>query len=172
MIVTIDADGQYEPLELGRVVEPILAGRADFVSGSRRLGSRADHRRHAGRDRVRRADQRAGPPPDHRPGLRPARDALGAHRGGDTRAAAVPGLRADDQRRAARLPPGRGADHDARPRRPRRPAPRRAGTSATACGSRGRLSTPGGGTAQPRALGSDPRRSSGGRGRTSRHKGS
>src|SRR5206468_4420126 len=39
VIATIDADGQYEPEELGRVVEPILAGRADFVSGSRRLGA-------------------------------------------------------------------------------------------------------------------------------------
>jgi glycosyltransferase involved in cell wall biosynthesis len=39
VIATIDADGQYEPAELGRVVEPILAGRADFVSGSRRLGT-------------------------------------------------------------------------------------------------------------------------------------
>jgi glycosyltransferase involved in cell wall biosynthesis len=38
IIATIDADGQYEPAELGRVTEPILAGRADFVSGSRRLG--------------------------------------------------------------------------------------------------------------------------------------
>ena len=39
VIATIDADGQYDPAELGRVVEPILAGRADFVSGSRRLGT-------------------------------------------------------------------------------------------------------------------------------------
>jgi len=39
VIATIDADGQYEPGELGAVVEPILAGRADFVSGSRRLGT-------------------------------------------------------------------------------------------------------------------------------------
>jgi glycosyltransferase involved in cell wall biosynthesis len=38
IIATIDADGQYEPLELSRVVQPILDGRADFVSGSRRLG--------------------------------------------------------------------------------------------------------------------------------------
>jgi glycosyltransferase involved in cell wall biosynthesis len=38
VIATLDADGQYEPLELERVVEPILAGRADFVTGSRRLG--------------------------------------------------------------------------------------------------------------------------------------
>ncbi len=50
VIATIDADGQYEPRELGRVVEPILAGRADFVSGSRRLGSEltTDRVRHLG----------------------------------------------------------------------------------------------------------------------------
>jgi len=50
IIVTIDADGQYEPAEIGRVVEPILAGRADFVSGSRRLGNEltTDATRHAG----------------------------------------------------------------------------------------------------------------------------
>ena len=50
MIATIDADGQYAPDELARVVEPILAGRADFVSGSRRLGSEltTDPVRHLG----------------------------------------------------------------------------------------------------------------------------
>ena len=50
VIATIDADGQYEPLELGSVIEPILAGRADFVSGSRRLGTEltTDAVRHAG----------------------------------------------------------------------------------------------------------------------------
>ena len=50
VIATIDADGQYEPEELARVVEPILAGRADFVSGSRRLGSEltTDPVRHLG----------------------------------------------------------------------------------------------------------------------------
>jgi hypothetical protein len=50
VIATIDADGQYEPEELGRVVEPILAGRADFVSGSRRLGAEltTDPIRHLG----------------------------------------------------------------------------------------------------------------------------
>jgi glycosyltransferase involved in cell wall biosynthesis len=50
VIATIDADGQYEPLELARVIEPILAGRADFVSGSRRLGTEltTDGVRHAG----------------------------------------------------------------------------------------------------------------------------
>src|ERR1700733_6230932 len=39
IITTIDADGQYEPTEIASVVQPILDGRADFVSGSRRLGS-------------------------------------------------------------------------------------------------------------------------------------
>jgi len=50
LIVTIDADGQYEPEEIGRVVAPILAGDADFVSGSRRLGAEltTDRVRHAG----------------------------------------------------------------------------------------------------------------------------
>jgi glycosyltransferase involved in cell wall biosynthesis len=50
VIATIDADGQYEPAELGKVVQPILDGRADFVSGSRRLGAEltTDKVRHAG----------------------------------------------------------------------------------------------------------------------------
>jgi glycosyltransferase involved in cell wall biosynthesis len=50
VIATIDADGQYDTGELDRVVEPILAGQADFVSGSRRLGSEltTDPVRHAG----------------------------------------------------------------------------------------------------------------------------
>ena len=50
VIATLDADGQYEPEELGRVIEPIVAGRADFVSGSRRLGAEltTDVVRHAG----------------------------------------------------------------------------------------------------------------------------
>jgi glycosyltransferase involved in cell wall biosynthesis len=38
-IVTSDADGQYNPAEIERLLEPILAGEADFVTGSRRLGS-------------------------------------------------------------------------------------------------------------------------------------
>ena len=38
VIVTMDADGQHRPEEIDRVVAPILAGEADFVIGSRRLG--------------------------------------------------------------------------------------------------------------------------------------
>ena len=38
VIVTMDADGQFVPAELPRLVEPVLAGRADMVQGSRRLG--------------------------------------------------------------------------------------------------------------------------------------
>ncbi len=50
VIVTIDADGQYEAGEIERLVAPILEGRADFVSGSRRLGAEltTDATRHAG----------------------------------------------------------------------------------------------------------------------------
>src|SRR6201999_1124832 len=38
-IVTTDADGQYNPAEIESLVAPIVAGRADFVTGSRRMGS-------------------------------------------------------------------------------------------------------------------------------------
>src|ERR1700733_12073043 len=38
-IVTTDADGQYNPAEIAGLLAPILAGRADFVSGSRTRGS-------------------------------------------------------------------------------------------------------------------------------------
>jgi glycosyltransferase involved in cell wall biosynthesis len=38
-IVTTDADGQYNPAEIKRLLAPVLAGEADFVTGSRRLGS-------------------------------------------------------------------------------------------------------------------------------------
>jgi glycosyltransferase involved in cell wall biosynthesis len=50
IICTIDADGQYEPEEIARVIAPILSGQADFVSGSRRLGTEltTDGVRHAG----------------------------------------------------------------------------------------------------------------------------
>lgn len=50
VIATIDADGQYIPQELERLVEPIVADRADFVNGSRRLGTEltTDPVRHAG----------------------------------------------------------------------------------------------------------------------------
>jgi glycosyltransferase involved in cell wall biosynthesis len=38
-IVTTDADGQYNPAEIAGLLAPILAGQADFVSGSRTQGS-------------------------------------------------------------------------------------------------------------------------------------
>jgi glycosyltransferase involved in cell wall biosynthesis len=38
-IVTTDADGQYNPAEISELLAPILAGQADFVSGSRTQGS-------------------------------------------------------------------------------------------------------------------------------------
>jgi glycosyltransferase involved in cell wall biosynthesis len=50
VIATIDADGQFLPSELERVVAPVAEGRADFVNGSRRLGTEltTDPVRHAG----------------------------------------------------------------------------------------------------------------------------
>jgi glycosyltransferase involved in cell wall biosynthesis len=42
-IVTTDADGQYNPAEIERLMAPILDGKADFVTGSRRLGSEETH---------------------------------------------------------------------------------------------------------------------------------
>jgi glycosyltransferase involved in cell wall biosynthesis len=38
-IVTTDADGQYNPAEIESLVAPLVEGRADFVTGSRRMGS-------------------------------------------------------------------------------------------------------------------------------------
>ena len=40
VIATIDADGQYDEADLERLIEPVLEGRADFVNGSRRLGTK------------------------------------------------------------------------------------------------------------------------------------
>jgi glycosyltransferase involved in cell wall biosynthesis len=37
-IATIDADGQFDPSEISRLVGPLVDGEADFVNGSRRLG--------------------------------------------------------------------------------------------------------------------------------------
>jgi Glycosyl transferase family 2 len=37
-IATLDADGQYDPIQLPTVVAPLVEGTADFVNGSRRLG--------------------------------------------------------------------------------------------------------------------------------------
>ena len=47
-VVTTDADGQYDPLDIPRVLQPVVDGQSDFVSGSRILG------RQQTRDRVRR----------------------------------------------------------------------------------------------------------------------
>jgi glycosyltransferase involved in cell wall biosynthesis len=38
-VVSLDADGQYDPSEIPSLLEPIVNDEADFVSGSRRLGS-------------------------------------------------------------------------------------------------------------------------------------
>ncbi|MHB1987010.1 MAG: glycosyltransferase family 2 protein [Acidimicrobiales bacterium] len=38
-IVTADGDGQTDPEDLGRALEPVMSGTKDFVNGSRRLGT-------------------------------------------------------------------------------------------------------------------------------------
>lgn len=50
VVVTLDADGQHLPEEIPVVIAPILAGEADYVNGSRLLGSfeRESVIRHAG----------------------------------------------------------------------------------------------------------------------------
>ncbi len=50
LVATLDADGQYDPAQLVQVVAPLVDGTADFVTGSRRLGSAqtTDRVRHAG----------------------------------------------------------------------------------------------------------------------------
>src|SRR5688500_4596780 len=45
-IAFCDADGEYDPAELERVVAPILAGEADYVVGSRFAGDRRTMRPH------------------------------------------------------------------------------------------------------------------------------
>jgi hypothetical protein len=39
VVVTLDADGQHDPKEMSRLVEPLLRGNCDMVQGSRILGS-------------------------------------------------------------------------------------------------------------------------------------
>jgi len=51
-VVTTDADGQYDLAELPLLLEPLVSGEADFVSGSRRLGA------NEATDRVRRLGTR------------------------------------------------------------------------------------------------------------------
>lgn len=38
VVVTLDADGQYDSARLGDLAGPVIEGSADFVTGSRRLG--------------------------------------------------------------------------------------------------------------------------------------
>jgi len=39
IVVTLDADGQHDPREIGRLIAPLVAQEADMVQGSRVLGS-------------------------------------------------------------------------------------------------------------------------------------
>jgi len=42
-MVFCDADGQHNPSDIGKIVEPLIAGKADFVIGSRELGDYIGH---------------------------------------------------------------------------------------------------------------------------------
>jgi len=42
IVVLLDADGQNNPSEISRVIQPVLEGRADLVIGSRFIGSGSD----------------------------------------------------------------------------------------------------------------------------------
>jgi len=61
VVVTIDADGQHDPDEIPKLVEPILSGKADIVIGSRGLAEREMPRyRRIGRAALDRATVAAG----------------------------------------------------------------------------------------------------------------
>lgn len=46
VVAFCDADGEYDPAELGRLVGPIVAGEADYVVGNRFAGGAGDMRLH------------------------------------------------------------------------------------------------------------------------------
>lgn len=46
ILVTLDGDGQHDPREISRLVEPVLENKADIVLGSRFLGSENDVPKH------------------------------------------------------------------------------------------------------------------------------
>lgn len=39
IVIILDADGQHDPKDIPKLLEPIISGKAEFVSGSRFLGS-------------------------------------------------------------------------------------------------------------------------------------
>jgi hypothetical protein len=53
--VYIDGDGEYDPADFGRILEPVARGRADYVLGSRFLG-----RRHGGHEQAARGGHALG----------------------------------------------------------------------------------------------------------------
>jgi len=62
VVVTIDADGQHDPDEISKLVEPILSGKADIVIGSRSLlETEMPRYRRIGRAALDRATVAAGP---------------------------------------------------------------------------------------------------------------
>ena len=140
VVVTLDADGQHDPGQMARLVEPIVRDEADFVVGSRRMdegASESDSRaRDAGITRLHAADQpaRRNGGQRHRqrlprhPRLTPGGDRV--HRGPVPQPGAVAGGR------TGRATGDRRPGHDPTPDCRRRP--RRGRTCATgwaSCGS-------------------------------------
>ena len=76
-VVTTDADGQYDPADIPALLAPIVEDRADFVSGSRRLGHtyRGDGFRQARRRLLCRGHTHPDAAAHHRPVVRAPGDA-------------------------------------------------------------------------------------------------
>ena len=122
-VVTTDADGQYDPADIPALLAPIVEDRADFVSGSRRLGHtyRGDGFRqlgvvfYAGVIRILTRQHITDPSF----GLRAMRVEVPASV--TLEPAAVPGVGAADRCRTPRFPNRRGPGRDARPCRRHQP---------------------------------------------------
>src|SRR4051794_16881921 len=113
-IVTLDADGQWDPAEIEDVLEPLAAGEADFVIGSRVLGRAEtdDALRQAGVHVFARLVQllTGVPVTDTSSGFR---DARGRDGHGAPDAGPVPDVRAAAGRDRPRLPHRRAPDRHA-----------------------------------------------------------
>ena len=141
--------GSTPPTRSPTVLAPVVEGRADFVTGSRRLGAleNQDAVRQAGTYVFAWLATLAARSAHHRHLLRAARDARRGDRGRHAQPAAVPGLRAARRRVLPRIPLRRGARHDAGRGRPARP--RRAATWSTARATRASCSARGGAKGVP-----------------------
>ena len=93
-IMTTDADGQYGSDDMERVLSPLVADEADFVSGLAPPGVHCERRRSTEyrRGGLRRADQPSGPPASDRPFVWPPRHEGRGERFSRSRPAPIPGF--------------------------------------------------------------------------------